>query len=90
MRHETQHLGVTSTPHKDDICVSIIHKCEHCGSGYDWRKSTATLRMTYCGWLCERAVYGFVIRDIEHWELEKPIHKDVPPIPEPAEEPIFV
>ncbi|HMO96419.1 MAG TPA: hypothetical protein PKD27_09865 [Tepidiformaceae bacterium] len=36
--------------------------CEHCGVPYDWRRSPSTsLKMTYCGSLCERANLGFTI-----------------------------
>ncbi len=36
--------------------------CEHCGIPYDWRRSPSTsLKMTYCGSLCERANLGFTI-----------------------------
>ena len=36
--------------------------CAHCGSSYDWRKSTSqSLKMTYCGVLCETAGLGFTI-----------------------------
>ena len=36
--------------------------CEHCGVPYDWRRSPSTsLKMTYCGSLCERANLGFAI-----------------------------
>lgn len=36
--------------------------CEHCGIPYDWRRSPSTsLKMTYCGSLCERANLGFTL-----------------------------
>lgn len=41
---------------------SHMRTCEHCGIPYDWRRSPSTsLKMTYCGSLCERAGLGFTI-----------------------------
>ncbi len=42
--------------------VSHIKRCTRCGVPYDWRRSTSrSLKMTYCGSLCERADLGFTI-----------------------------
>ncbi len=39
-----------------------IKQCVHCGLRYDWRRSPSTsLKMTYCGSLCEQADLGFTI-----------------------------
>lgn len=39
-----------------------IRICKHCEAPYDWRRSPSTsLKMTYCGSLCERADLGFTI-----------------------------
>jgi hypothetical protein len=38
-----------------------LKTCARCGVPYDWRKSLATLKMTYCNGLCERAGLGFSI-----------------------------
>jgi hypothetical protein len=39
-----------------------IKECRHCGLRYDWRRSPSTsLKMTYCGSLCEQANLGFTI-----------------------------
>jgi hypothetical protein len=39
-----------------------IRECVHCGLRYDWRRSPSTsLKMTYCGSLCEQADLGFTI-----------------------------
>ena len=36
--------------------------CQHCRLPYDWRRSpSGSLKMTYCGSLCERADLGFTI-----------------------------
>ena len=39
-----------------------IRECVRCGLRYDWRRSPSTsLKMTYCGSLCEQADLGFTI-----------------------------
>lgn len=39
-----------------------IRECERCGIRYDWRTSpSSSLKMTYCGSLCENAALGFTI-----------------------------
>ncbi len=39
--------------------------CQHCGLPYDWRRSpSGSLKMTYCGSLCERAGLGFTIESL--------------------------
>lgn len=39
-----------------------IRECRRCGLRYDWRRSPSTsLKMTYCGSLCENADLGFTI-----------------------------
>ncbi len=42
-----------------------IRHCQHCGLAYDWRRSpSSSLKMTYCGSLCERADMGFTIESL--------------------------
>jgi len=42
--------------------ISNIRVCARCGLRYDWRKSaSSTLKMTYCGSLCELADLGFTV-----------------------------
>jgi len=39
-----------------------IKSCRRCGLRYDWRRSpSSSLKMTYCGSLCEQADLGFTI-----------------------------
>ncbi|MCZ2108327.1 MAG: hypothetical protein LC118_01935 [Dehalococcoidia bacterium] len=39
-----------------------IRNCARCGIRYDWRRSaSSSLKMTYCGSLCEAADLGFTI-----------------------------
>ena len=42
-----------------------IKDCAHCGLRYDWRRSpSSSLKMTYCGSLCEKADLGFTIETL--------------------------
>ena len=68
-----------------------IRVCARCGLRYDWRKSaSSTLKMTYCGSLCERADLGFTIDALIHTQRgERPIIQlpaDVQDVPD--EEPL--
>jgi hypothetical protein len=48
-----------------------MRTCQHCGAAYDWRRSpSSSLKMTYCGSLCEKADLGFTIETLLH-----PIHR---------------
>lgn len=50
-------MGSMSSINQDNIKV-----CARCGIRYDWRRSpSSSLKMTYCGSLCERAGLGFTI-----------------------------
>jgi len=45
--------------------LSHIRRCEHCQTLYDWRRSaSSSLKMTYCGSLCEKAALGFTIETL--------------------------
>src|SRR5205814_2183647 len=67
-RHHTQQeaapeaaRGTTEMAHSI-INLDHIKQCERCGLRYDWRRSpSSSLKMTYCGSLCERAALGFTI-----------------------------
>jgi hypothetical protein len=42
-----------------------IRYCGHCGLPYDWRRSpSGSLKMTYCGSLCEKGDLGFTIESL--------------------------
>jgi hypothetical protein len=42
--------------------TSPIKTCARCGLRYDWRRSaSSSLKMTYCGSLCERGDLGFTL-----------------------------
>jgi hypothetical protein len=49
---------------RDEFSIdpSNIKICARCGLRYDWRRSpSSSLKMTYCGSLCERADLGFTL-----------------------------
>ena len=48
--------------------LNNIKVCARCGLRYDWRKSPSSVKMTYCGSLCERADLGFTIEALLKWE----------------------
>ena len=42
-----------------------IRICQRCGLPYDWRRSaSSSLKMTYCGSLCEKGDLGFTIESL--------------------------
>jgi hypothetical protein len=46
-----------------------IKTCRRCGLRYDWRRSpSSSLKMTYCGSLCEQADLGFTIEALLRYE----------------------
>ncbi|MGK2965399.1 MAG: hypothetical protein ACSLFM_07310 [Tepidiformaceae bacterium] len=53
---------ITLGPGPTGMNLDNIKVCARCGLRYDWRKSpSSTLKMTYCGSLCERADLGFTV-----------------------------
>jgi hypothetical protein len=72
-------MDVLSTINQDNIKV-----CDRCGIRYDWRRSpSSSLKMTYCGSLCERAALGFTIEAL--LRSESPV-RSVEPAVEPTRE----
>lgn len=51
-----------------------IRQCQHCGTPYDWRRSlSSSLKMTYCGALCETADLGFTIETLlNEYQIVRP------------------
>jgi hypothetical protein len=50
-----------------------IKVCARCGIRYDWRRSpSSSLKMTYCGSLCERADLGFTVEALIQFERKAP------------------
>jgi hypothetical protein len=57
-----------------------LRTCKRCGLSYDWRRSpSSSLKMTYCGSLCEHADLGFTLEAllrmpaVEPREPKKPV-----------------
>ena len=62
----------------------FIRACARCGQRYDWRRSpSGSLKMTYCGSLCERADLGFTIEALLRVERGEPAV--IEPIPARSE-----
>lgn len=50
-----------------------IRRCARCHTLYDWRSSSSRyLKMTYCGFWCERQASGFLIEDFDRIFQERP------------------
>ena len=63
---------ITPTP-----ITSNIRHCAHCGLPYDWRRSTSSsLKMTYCGTLCEKGDLGFTIETLLEMTAFAPERKE--------------
>lgn len=66
--HDAQPIG----PGALGMNLDNIKVCARCGLRYDWRKSpSSTLKMTYCGSLCERADLGFTVDALLQYSPEK-------------------
>lgn len=62
-------MATSMGPGNVGINADNIKVCARCGLRYDWRKSASTtLKMTYCGSLCEKADLGFTIDALIHIE----------------------
>ncbi len=46
-----------------------LFECDSCGLHYRSSKSTSSLRLTYCGFLCEIGDLGFSIDGLEQMEI---------------------
>ena len=48
-----------------NVAIGNIRHCKRCHVPYDWRRSASgSLKMTYCGSLCEAADLGFTLESI--------------------------
>ena len=45
--------------------ANALRTCTRCGVPYAWERSPASLKMTYCGSLCEKADLGFSLEQLE-------------------------
>jgi hypothetical protein len=59
-RRTRRRAGMDATATREHL--TNIRRCKRCGIAYDWRRSpSASLKMSYCGSLCEAAALGFTI-----------------------------
>jgi hypothetical protein len=64
--------ATTTTPTKNGETQSPLRTCARCGNVYDWRRSaSSSLKMTYCGSLCEMGDLGFTIEAILRMDIKK-------------------
>jgi len=50
-----------------DFDMQNMRTCARCGVRYDWRRSaSSSLKMTYCGSLCECGDLGFTVDALLH------------------------
>ena len=60
-----------------------LRTCARCGLTYDWRRSpSSSLKMTYCGSLCEKGDLGFTIEAL--LRVESPKREPAPVTPDPS------
>jgi endogenous inhibitor of DNA gyrase (YacG/DUF329 family) len=52
----------------DAYDATALRTCARCGTPYAWMRSPASLKMTYCGSLCEKADLGFSLEQLERAE----------------------
>jgi hypothetical protein len=71
-------------PGPTGISLSNIKVCARCGLRYDWRKSPSTLKMTYCGSLCEAGDLGFTMDALMKLERNPIVKAAEVPEAEPA------
>ena len=56
-----------------ETAPSNLRTCARCGLTYDWRRSpSSSLKMTYCGSLCEKGDLGFTIEALLRVEGPEP------------------
>jgi hypothetical protein len=67
---------------KFDAEITELLRCTRCNLRYAAGKSTSSLKLTYCSFLCELGDLGFSMQGLEH--MERAAHE---PSPEPDETP---
>lgn len=71
--------------------TSNIRHCAHCGLPYDWRRSTSSsLKMTYCGTLCEKGDLGFTIETLLEARRFAPEQVALRPAPQADSDELFM
>jgi hypothetical protein len=82
-RHSEEPLETPIGPGPTGMNLDNIKNCARCGLRYDWRKSPSTLKMTYCGSLCEFGDLGFTVDALLRLE-RAPRPEQAVEAPEPA------
>lgn len=66
--------------------MSDMRTCRRCLCAYNWRRSpSSSLKMTYCGTLCEKADLGFtieaLIKDVHRaaWRRDLQLERELVP-----------
>ncbi|HEY4670321.1 MAG TPA: hypothetical protein VIH05_11145 [Tepidiformaceae bacterium] len=63
--------GIPGNRSTEGVHMSDIRICRRCLCPYNWKRSpSSSLKMTYCGTLCEKADLGFTIE-----ALIKDVHR---------------
>lgn len=70
-----------------DAELSELLRCARCNLRYAPGKSTSSLKLTYCSFLCELGDLGFSMAGLEHMERAP---RDPEAEPENAPEPVAV
>lgn len=66
-----------------------IRTCQRCGRLYDWRSSpSSSLKMTYCGSLCECADLGFTIEAVLRRQAPEPASAEAAQGDRPEDQPV--
>ena len=65
-------MASTNIAATNDVAQTNLRTCARCGLTYDWRRSpSSSLKMTYCGSLCEKGDLGFTIEALLRVESPK-------------------
>ena len=74
----------TTTPQPRDAEMDSLLRCSRCNLRYLPQKSTSSLKLTYCSFLCELGDLGFSMAGLEHME-RAPKAEGAAPETEPAQ-----
>lgn len=58
------------------VDISTMRVCSKCSVPYTWKKSSSTLKWTYCSYSCERRDLGFTIESLIKSTATKVCTKD--------------
>jgi len=78
----------TSTPPPRDAELDALLQCTRCNLRYLPQKSTSSLKLTYCSFLCELGDLGFSMVGLEH--MERAPRPESAPQPDDQAEPVAI